>query len=249
VTSDTTLVPLFYTDRSRISLDDYITRSYPKSSSLFSTSLTRAGEYTDAQEVALAGQIIHANAPFAHEICLRSGHQVQLSDVKKYDMILLGSAYSNPWVQMFESKLNFRLELSPKAGSLTVRNGEPQGSESARYPCHADLVIRNSSPKPGESGEYPCYDHNQSYAAIAFLPAESGSGHVLLIAGTTAESTAAGGEFVLDDRQMRPALQAIGVDPNGAPHFFELLLRVTAFVGGATRSEIIAARAHPASND
>lgn len=249
VTSDTTLVPLFFTDRSRISLDDYITRSYPKSSSVFPASLTRAGEYTDAQEVAVAGQIIHANAPFAHEIRLRSGHQLQLSDVKSYNMILLGSAYSNPWVQMFESKLNFRLELNPKAGGLSVHNNDPQGSESARYPCHADLVIRNSSPKPGESSEYPCSDHNQSYAAIAFLPAESANGHVLLIAGTTAESTAAGGEFVLDDRQMSPALQAIGIDPRGAPHFFELLLRVTAFVGGATRSEIIATRAHPASNN
>ena len=249
VTSDTTLVPLFYSDRSRISLDDYITRSYPKSSSLFPTSLTRAGEYTDAQEVALAGQIIHANAAFARGIRMRSGHQVQLSDVKNYNMILLGSSYSNPWVQMFENKLNFRLDLNPKAGGLIVRNGEPQGDPSARYSCRADLIIRNSSPKPGESGEYPCSDHNQSYAAIAFLPAESGSGHVLLIAGTTAESTAAGGEFVLDDRLMRPALQAIGVDSKGAPHFFELLLRVNAFVGGATRSEIVAARAHPVSNN
>lgn len=249
VTSDTTLVPIFYSDRRKISLDDYITRTYPKSSKLFSASLTRAGEYTDAQEVALAGQFIHANAPLAHNVLLRSGHQIQLSDIKNHDMILLGSSYSNPWVQMFESKLNFRLDFNAETGTLTVRSAEPPGEELARRPCKAGVVVRNSPPKSGESGEYGCSDQNQGYAAIAFLPAASGSGHVLLIAGTTAEATAAGGEFVLDDGRMHTALNAIGVDSKGTPHFFELLLHVTSFVGGATQSEVVAARANPAKNN
>jgi len=243
VTSDTTLVPLFYTARQRISLDDYITRSYPQSSSVFSANLARAGEYTDAQEVAIAGQIIHANAPFARQIRLRSGHQVQLSDAKNYNMILLGSAYSNPWVQMFEDKLNFRLDLV--SSGLRVNNRGPQHAESQYYPCHANIIVRNKAPNPGEAAEYPCLEHNQSYAAVAFLPSESGSGNVLLIAGTTAEATAAGGEFVLNAGRIGPALKAIGMDPGGAPHFFELLLRVNAFVGGSTQSDVVAARSAP----
>jgi hypothetical protein len=238
VTSDTTLVPLLYSRRQRISLNDYITRSYPPSFEASLPSPRDGGVYTDGQEVAIAGQIIRANARFAQSILLRSGHQIELSDLKNHNLILLGSSYSNPWAQMFEDRLNFRLALSERPPGVF------RGREMERYPCRANLVMRNPFPQPREESEYPCYDHNQSYAGIAFLPAEQGSGHVLLIAGTTAESTAAAGEFLLDERLLRPALKAAGIDPEGSPRYFEFLLRVTAFVGGATETGVVASRVH-----
>lgn len=245
VTSDTTLVPFFSSARHRVSLNDYITRSYPAINQSFPADLARKGEYTDGQEMAIAGELLQANARAVKHVFLRTGHQVQLSDLKDHNLILLGSSYSNPWGQMFEEKLSFRLELGGGRDPGLAGSVPHQAGQSA-YPCDADIVVRNLSPRAGEPAVYPCYSNNHSYAVVSFIPGENSTGDVLWIAGTTAESTAAAGEFVVDEKQTRRALKNAGIDPEGPPHFFELLLKVTSFVGGSTQAEVIAARVSPA---
>jgi hypothetical protein len=246
VTSDTTLVPFFSSERNRVSLNDYISRSYPSMTDPFSSDRARKVVYTDGQEMAIVGEILRANARAVQHVFLRSGHQIQLSDLKDHNLILLGSAYSNPWGQMFEEKLSFHLELGGREPGLAARAAARRQGEQSAYPCDANIVVRNPSPQAGELALYPCYDHNHSFAEVAFIPGENSRGNVLWIAGTTAESTAAAGEFVVDEKQTRQALKNTGIDPQGPPHFFEFLLKVTSFVGGATQAEVIAARVNPA---
>jgi hypothetical protein len=244
VTSDTTLVPFFSSENHRVSLNDYITRSYPLINHSFPADLARKGVYTDGQEMAIADALLRANGRSVEHIFLRTGHQIQLSDLKDHNLILLGSAYSNPWGQMFEEKLSFRLELGARNPGLA--GGAPAQAGQSAYPCDANIVVRNLAPRAGEPAVYPCYDNNHSYAVVSFIPGENSMGNVLWIAGTTAESTAAAGEFVVDEKQTRRALKNAGIDPEGPPHFFELLLKVTSFVGGSTQAEVIAARVSPA---
>ncbi len=85
--------------RKQISLDDYITGRYlvdasaaasdPVRQELIRTLLKR--RYTNAAETGIAGRIIQRNSAISQRMFLRSGHGVQLSDLKKHNVILLGS--------------------------------------------------------------------------------------------------------------------------------------------------------------
>jgi hypothetical protein len=184
------------------------------------------GEYTDAQEMSAAGLLLRTYPRYAAHVFLRSARQIQLTDIKGRNLILLGSAFSNPWVQMFEDRVQFHLEMATNAGGI---------------------VVRNLSPHAGELTAYPSYEHNRSFAQIAFFPsAEAGTGDALLISGTTAEATAGAAAFLVNEKETARALQNIPIAPAGPAHYFELLLRVTTFVGGATSCEVVASRNEPA---
>jgi hypothetical protein len=232
VTSDSSLVLIQDLRRKQISLDDYITGRYlvdassaasdPVRQDLIRTLLKR--RYTNAAETGIAGRIIQRNSAASQRMFLRSGHGVQLSDLKKHNVILLGSPTSNPWARLFGEKLNFQFEWDQSRRG-EFRNRSPRAGEQAVYAMRSN---------PGESGE--------AYAVVAFVPNVNGDGHVLLIAGTTAEGTEAAGEFITDEARASAALRAIGIDPAGPPRYFEILLVAKAIAGSASQSTILASR-------
>jgi hypothetical protein len=232
VTSDSSLVLIQDLRRRQISLDDYITRRYvgettgpgsdPVRQDLIRTLVKR--RYTNAAETAIAGRIIQRYSGVSQRILLRSGHGVQLSDFKNHNVILLGSPSSNPWARLFSETLNFQFDWDQVRRGL-FRNRSPRAGEQAVYSMKTNA---------GETGE--------AYAVVAFVPNVNGEGHVLLIAGTTAEGTEAAGEFITDDTRVSAALKAIGIDPAGPPRHFEILLEAKAIAGSASQSTILASR-------
>jgi hypothetical protein len=232
VTSDSSLVLIQDLRRKQISLEDYITGRYlvdarapapdPVKQDLIRILLTR--RYTNAAETGIAGRIIQRNSVVSQRMILRSGHGVQLSDFKNHNVILLGSPVSNPWARLFGEKLNFQFEWDQSRRGL-FRNRSPRGGEQAVYSMSTDA---------GESGE--------AFADVAFVPNVNGGGHVLLIAGTTAEGTEAAGEFITDETRISAELKAIGIDPLGPPRYFEILLAAKAIAGSASQSTILASR-------
>ncbi len=226
VTSDTGLLQISTLARRRITLDEYMARTYPNVPNIEPPDLIRNWnlyEFTDSREMAIAGLIIRDHPQFASHIFLRSGHEVQLQEFKDHNAILVGSPISNPWAQLYEDRLNFRCELQ----------------ESGR------IVFRNARPKQGELEWYPSTDdinHGYTYARIVFVPKAEGEGAALLIAGTTAQSTQAAGEFVVDGGRIERMLHELGIDPSGSPQRFEVLLRSSNFVGGAILPEVVAWR-------
>jgi hypothetical protein len=232
VTSDSSLVLIQDLRRRQISLDDYITGRYmvdtsapasdPVRQDLIRVLLKR--RYTNAAETAIAGRIILRNSGASQRMLLRSGHGVQLSDFKNHNVILLGSPVSNPWARLFGEKLNFQYDWDQARRGL-FRNRSPRAGERAVYSMRTNA---------GETGE--------AYAVVAFVPNVNGEGHVLLIAGTTAEGTEAAGEFITDETRASAALKAIGIDPAGPPRYFEILLEAKAIAGSASQSTILASR-------
>lgn len=226
ITSDTGFLQIASLLRRRITLDDYITRSYGKDPGTNPPDLMRnwnAYEFTDGREMTIAGLILRRSAQFADKISLRSGHAVQLQDFKDHNMVLIGSPISNPWAQLYEDKLNFRCDFSDD-GRILFRNRYPRAHEKDTFPNDDDN------------------QHHREYARIVFLPRTSDAGATLLIAGTTAQSTQAAGEFVTDQSALTATLKSLGVDPYGPPHYFELLIRSNNFAGGAILREVIASR-------
>jgi hypothetical protein len=172
----------------------------------------------------VAAQIIQRKGAYGQRMFLRSSREMQFSDVKNQNVILLGSSIGNPWVKLFSDKLNFHFDLDDSRRGL-FRNRSPQPGEQAVY---------SMTTRSGESGE--------AYAVVAFLPNVNRNGHVLMISGTTSEGTQAGGEFIMNEARTAQALAAAGIDHSGPPGYFEILLRVKAVAGSATESAMIAHR-------
>lgn len=225
VTSDTGLLQISSLLHRRITLDEYIARTYPGVPETNPPDLARNWnlyEFTDGREMAIAGLVLRHNAQFAPHTLFLSGHAVQLQDFKDHNAILIGSPISNPWAQLFEDKLNFRCDLTD--GRIIFRNKSPRRNESSQYPNDDDI------------------QSHRTYARVVFLPKSSDAGSALLIAGTTAQSTQAAGELLVDQSRLASRLRAIDIDPLGQPRFFEVLIRSSNFVGGAIMSEVVAWR-------
>jgi hypothetical protein len=116
---------------------------------------------------------------------------------------------------------------------------------------HRRGLIRNRTPRPGEQAVYSMTtragESGEAYAVVAFLPNLTGSGSVLLVAGTTGEGTQAAGEFIADEKQASRTLRGMGIDPAGPPRYFEILLKVQAVAGSPSRSAVLARRIVPDS--
>jgi hypothetical protein len=230
ITSDTGLLQISSLAHRRITLDEYMARTYPDVPQTEPPNLIRNWnlyEFTDGREMAIAGMIMSGNAQYAQHIALRSGHEVQLQDFKDHDTILIGSPVSNPWAQLYEDKLNFRCELDA-GGRILFHDRSAVGKEMGQYPSASDI------------------QHNRTYARLVFVPRISDAASTLLIAGTTAQSTQAAGELVVDRARMSQVLHSMGLNSSGPPHYFEILIRSNNFVGGAILPEIVAWRLKPA---
>ncbi len=232
VTSDTAFLQISELEARRLTLNDYLVRAYPPIPHLSPPDLIERlnrAQYTDGAEMAIAGLILKRNAKFLQHTFLRSGRQLVLADFKSHNIVLLGSPISNPWADLYANQLNFQFDFDPRCG-IEFRNRSPHKGELPTYPGPQDDKL------------------NRTYAQVAFLPnTSSDTGSILLLAGTTAESTSAAGEFLLSKSGLAKTLKTIGIDPAGPPRYFEIFLRATTFVGGATQSEVIAYRLHPYS--
>jgi hypothetical protein len=226
VTSDTGMLQISSLAHRRISLDEYMARTYPTVPKTEPPDLIKNWnlyEFTDGREMVIAGLIVRNYVQYAQRLALRSGHEVQLADFKDHSTILIGSAISNPWAQLYEDKLNFPTDLA----------------------TDGRIIFRNKSPHAGEPSEYPDADdiqHHRTYTRVVFVPETSDAAPALLIAGTTAQSTEAGGEFLINTIRLENTLHSMQLDPAGPPHFFEVLIRSNNFVGGAILPEVVAWR-------
>jgi hypothetical protein len=126
-------------------------------------------------------------------------------DLKRRNLVLVGSTRSNPWVQPFGDQMNFRFDY----------NGAGTGK------------IVNTHPRPGEQASYfnagPSEQVNQSYGLLAFQPNLAHTGNALIIAGLGMEGTLAAGELATNADLFR---QVTGLFGNRAElPYFEVVLK------------------------
>jgi len=181
---------------------------------------------TSIADVSVAARIGSVLQSGGCAISVRSGRMTQVDDFKSdRSVILLGSAYANPWVALVKDRLNFHIEYEPTSGKQVCQNASPRPGESPLY------VGTARTPMPGVG-----------YATISLVPNLSHNSFVLIIAGTNMEGTEAAGEFVTDLPRLASALRSRGIDPTAKVEQFELLMRLDHMNTQSTRSEIIAHR-------
>ncbi len=126
--------------------------------------------------------------------------------LRSHNVVLLGSLRSNPWMELFETQLNFR---------SVFQDTEPPVS-----------YFQNVSPLAGEAERYNEEWAFRGYCRVAYLPNPTRNGSVVLISGSDMASTEAGGEFISSERWIKALQSRLGLAPRAPFPFFEVLLRV-----------------------
>jgi hypothetical protein len=181
-----------------------------------------ARQYTSVADVDVAGRILQANAGHAGRAHVRYARRLSIEDFKSNHVILMGSSISNPWLELFDKHLNFRVELDTRPYFI---NKSPQKDELDRYYLG------------GLDGKT-----DEAYAVVAMLPNLGRSGNVLIIAGNNMEGTGAAGEFICRPDFARLAATALKVSATEKLPPFELLLKLVSVAGGSKDAEIEVAR-------
>jgi len=161
---------------------------------------------------------------------VRFARDLSMRDVGSGNLILLGSKQSNPWVQLYEPKLNFQFEYDSASHSVFIVNRSPQKGEEREYrPSALDATTR------------------VIYGAIAFLPNLNRDNNVLILQGTSMGGTEVALELLGNDSQFQDLMRRMtGRAPrDGALPHFEVLIRTQSINGVAAESSIAGYRLLP----
>ena len=180
-----------------------------------------AGDFIVAQRIVA---LDHASS----SLRVKFAREYTSEAIKTNSVILIGSRQSNPWVELFDSRMNFSIEYDPSRHSSAIQNRKPRAGEESMY--------------RGLGG----VSQNDGLSVIAFMPNLSRSGGVLIIEGTDSQATRAAGEFVTSNDALASFLSRIG--GNSFP-YFEILLQSSQLTGTPLGSRIIAFRTYPRVNN
>jgi hypothetical protein len=138
------------------------------------------------------------------------------------NIILFGNPTSNPWIDLFENRLNFTELPEPNHNS----------------------AVTNHKPAPGEPAVYAPTDGPDSaqYCAVAYLPNPSQNGKILVIQGTSSEAAEAGGDFLMSEDRLSGLLKLLHVSK--LP-YFELVLKTSQVTRTPLTTTIEAYRTYP----
>jgi hypothetical protein len=183
----------------------------------------------DTQMIANIAQLAQANA---RKIDVHAARQVQLDNLRTDDnFIFLGSPRSDPWTDLFSDQLDFRFVFDKATQSEFVSNVHPGPNERPTYVPTARGSL---------SGD--------TYAVIALVQNPDQDGQVLLLAGATAEGTAAAGKLATDQARLLPVLQKCGIHLSSPVQHFELLLHLNSIAGSPSHIDVEACHVLPGSS-
>jgi hypothetical protein len=232
ICADSGLVVARRLRRQPMSLEEYVAGKYhagsagmPKEVSSVLQDLPRWA-FTDIADVRVVQRIYRLNSNFWDSVSVRTARTTQVQDFKSGNSILLGSERSNPWNHLFDPALNFQFEYDEQARAAFIHNKAPQPGEQERY----------WGSRLGNSGD--------AYSVIALVPNLRNNGNVLIVAGTSGESTEATGEFLTSPAAAQLTSKLLAGGRKKLP-YFQALLRSGTLAGVAKSAEIVALRILP----
>jgi hypothetical protein len=184
-----------------------------------------AAQLTSVADMGLAARVIRFRGDITAGIEVVHARSITARNLKEDNLLLLGGPRSNPWVSLFEDRLNFRFSFPDPEGPATILNTQSRAGEALSYLTGA---LSNAARK--------------SYARVALVPNLSGSRNVLLVSGTTIEATEAAAEFVLSPRSPELIVTALGIRALSPASSFEILLETSAVGGTAKNAHVVACR-------
>jgi hypothetical protein len=179
--------------------------------------------YTSMTDLETAVALSHLPEAVPSRLRIRFARDLRMEDLKDENVILMGSAYTNPWAELFEKNLAFELVGDVGAHSWKIVNRHPAPGEAASY-----------------QGERDDSSH-QTYARIAWVPNVDHTGHILMLQGLDMAGTQAAAQTLLHST----ALMDVWRQSNGCntpDASFEVLLGTTSISSSAGMIHVLATR-------
>ena len=228
VPSDTGLTLILGLTKGSVSVPEYVTGAYVSREAdgrllPEGWANTNVHRYTDLIDVKVVSSLSHLPELPVEKTTIRYARDLRADDLKEGNAVLIGGANANPWVQLFDQKLNYALEFAPQERTFLVKNRRPNAGEPSSYPYG------------------PANWSQVSYGLVALRPSLNGKGYVLVIEGVAAAGLQGAAEYLLDEGTMGALLPQI-TDATGRLKPFEMLLRTNNVGANATKTEVLGMR-------
>lgn len=184
--------------------------------------------YTSIVNLDVAAALVRLPEYLPLRTQIRFARSVTAEDIKNSNVILIGSKHSDPWVSLFEKKLNFRLEYTPQVDDSYVLNEHLEAGEQKIY--------HNGAHETG----------NHTYGTVAYLPGLDGRGHVLIIQGLDMAATQAAADVLLRGTGIASVLND-AAHADGSLRPFEVLVETTSIGAANPGADIVARRVYGAA--
>jgi hypothetical protein len=226
VLPDASFSEVQFLSKNSFSLRDYMNRGYigklqtQNQDPNLSAALTKfAGLNLLTPSAVKLAQSILVLDPLKRKMHLYFSREYIPEFVKRDNVVLFGGPIASPWMELFESRLNFTVERSYDRVGHVIDNA-PSQSEQETYTANDSV----------------------GYCVVAFLPNPGNRGKVLLIQGTDAEATAAGGGILMSEDQLADLQNRLHVTK--LP-YFEVLLKTSQVPETGLTATIVAYRTYP----
>lgn len=146
-------------------------------------SILANGEHTSLPDLTVAAAVLRAAGEEKKHIIIQHASQIHARDLRSGNFILLAAPIANPWITLFEDKLNFRYRLddTPNGVISGIENVHLQPGEKSLYPADSSVP-----------------EFGVTYGLVARIPNLTGTGKVLLITGLKYTGLEAAGEYATD---------------------------------------------------
>ena len=221
--------------RTQVKLGDYVSGAYLSTPEAqppdgYAWAPLASRRYVSWVDLTLADQLRQLAAMSGAQYSIKFARDVHPDDLRNTNLILVGAPMYNPWVEMFDNRLNFHLHYDGEHNSVSVLNSKPENGEPAEYlPAGEDPTHRG-------------YTHGFGY--IAITTNLEGNGRILLVEGSTVAGIDASLSFLMNDAKMGPILKKAS-QPGGLGNF-EVLLAADFLKSSSPDAQVLATRIYPA---
>lgn len=210
-------------------LDDYLKGSYRSIpvQSLGSRSISDLGaqKFTSFIDMQVVTTLMRRPEIDPQRLFLRFPRDLRFDDLKSGNVILIGSIDSNPWAEVAQHNLNFRIQygFDNQIKQAWIANAKPLAGEASVYATHWDEATY------------------RTYATIDLVPNLGGNGHILLIQGLDVAGTQAAAEMLFRGDAIAPILRK-AASPDGNLRSFEIVIESASIAANAANAQVIASR-------
>ncbi len=230
VPADSSLVLMEELTETPVPLKDYLSRQYLVTMSRQPGFRAQQGlglansQYTSIADLNFVSKLMRNVAEVRANSLIRYARDISMIDAQESNLMLIGGARANPWVELYAGSMNLYVDFDWK----TMQN-----------------VVINRHPAPGEPAVYAeAADGHLAYGVLALIPSLDHQGNSLIVAGTSTTGTEAAADFLLDGAKMSAFLTRLAKPNHPIPHF-EMLFAAENIAGKAPRSTLISYRTLP----
>jgi hypothetical protein len=181
--------------------------------------------YTSMVDATTLTRLLRLPEAVPNRTLIHYSRDIHLNDFKNGNVIMIGAQEAVPWVELFETHMDFPFSIDNPDKHASFLNRHPHAGELAEY----------NSVTPAT--------RTKVYSVIAFVPNLSATGNVLILEGLSTVGTEAAVDLAMDDDRLLPILEPLR-RPNGSLPHFEMLLESDTLGESAGPARVIALHRH-----